>query len=183
MSWDEDDYDDGSWGYDGDPVHDQWVDYDTDMYEDSNYSGENPDWEEYPDDFADDDFEVETTCQLPNDYSRQAQTNLSALPSQSQIGRLEKKVHYLEGALAASLLTLNKWEEKAERASSPKNMAKYQRHIEKEKARIADYRSQLDKTKSLLGSTNLNNYNRNTYIAAFVGGALVMLCIMLAFFI
>lgn len=39
---DYDEYGD-DWGYNGDAEHDMWVDYTTDMYEGSDYSGENPD--------------------------------------------------------------------------------------------------------------------------------------------
>lgn len=36
-----DDYgDSGDWGYNGDADHDMWVDYTTDMYEGSDYTGE-----------------------------------------------------------------------------------------------------------------------------------------------
>lgn len=153
MSWDDDDCGGGNWGYDGDPVHDQWVDYTTDMYEGTDYSDENPGWDDHP-----------TTVQ-------------------TDTGRLEKEVKCLEGALAASLLVLADLEDKAVRASSRRTLAKFQRHIDDEKAKIEDYRRRMAEMQGKLESAKLNDTNRTTVSVSLALIALVILCLMLAIFI
>lgn len=185
MSWDDDDddYGDDTWGYDGDPVHDQWVDYTTDIHEHSDYSGEKPDWEDHAEDFADDGYEPFRHSDYDRDWSRPSAFGLSSPPSPSENGGSDRKELFLKGALAASLLAAAEADDKARDESAKKDIAKSQRRVEDVKAGIAAARVQLAQTEAELEQARKKDHNRNAVVVALLCGALVMLAILLAIFI
>lgn len=152
MSWDDDDY--SIWGYNGDPVHDSWVDYTTDEYEDSDY------------------------CGWTDGRSGGAPESVDS-GAQPDIRRLEKEIDYLEGALTASLVSVSLWEGKIARATSTRKIANLRRHIEAEQVKIADYRARLDAARNSPVRVEARRRNYTGVAIAIICGLIVLLSMLI----
>lgn len=127
MSWDDDDmFDDGFGGYNGDPEHDMWTDYTTDMYEDTNYSGEN--YSDYDDDYSDYDDEYDNLYGY-NHREELYDRGSEPLDDDRRKLSLGEKILIAEAALLAVETTLNerrryldKLEDESQRGGSRKKL-------------------------------------------------------------
>lgn len=130
----DDDFDsDGEWGYNGDTEHDMWVDYTTDIYDDTDYSGEYGDYDIHDD----------------HHYGEPHHHGASAMPKKCEltVQQCEQRIDRLEALIAASLAAASLLETKSVNATAPKNIRKYQlRTIEKQNE-IRKYQRDLDKLK------------------------------------
>lgn len=141
---DYDDFDNGDdWGYDGDPEHDMWVDYTTDMYEGSDYSGENPDHD------VDWDAEYEANVDYHHGPVRHygngdthRHTPQAASMSEQQY---EHRIHQLETLIAAALASAATLDAKSANATTPKEIWKYQQRAGRKQSEARKYREELDR--------------------------------------
>lgn len=136
-----DDYDDdGCWGYDGDPAHDMWTDYTSDMYERSDYPGECPDvdddWGDVDPDFDYDlyiDLDGVADYDKPRDYGRYdshgtcasayAAAHHNDLERHMSIYEYESRIHHLEAMLAGAVAAAALLDARLADASSAQNAA------------------------------------------------------------
>ena len=177
-----DDYDDdGDCGYNGDSEHDMWVDYTTDMYEDTNYSGENPD--------ADIDWDAEFDANFDGnvDYDGHHSYTTSTSPSRHadtaphmSVAQYESKIHRLEGLLAAAIAAAAVLETKSANASTKKNIQKFQYRANRKQEEISRYQAELDKLKSDYEPIKVQNELYRTRLIAIVCAAISILAILIA---
>ncbi len=177
-----DDYDDdGDWGYNGEAEHDMWVDYTTDMYEDTNYSGENPD--------ADIDWDAEFDANFDGhvDYDRHhsytpptPSSHHADTSSHMSVAQYESKIRRLEGLLAAAIAAAAVLETKSANASTKKNIRKFQYRANRKQEEISRYQAELNKLKSDYEPMKIQSEIHRTRLIAIVCAAISMIAILIA---
>lgn len=177
-----DDYDDdGDWGYNGDSEHDMWVDYTTDMYEGSDYTGE------YRDADIDRDAESDAIADHYVDKGRghhhaasSPTAHHSDAVSRMSIAQYESKINRLEGLLAAAIAAIASLETKSANASSAKNIRKFQYRANNKREEVSRYQAELDKLKAEYEPMKVQSELQRTRITAIVCAAISIIAILIA---
>ena len=176
---DYDEYGD-DWGYNGDAEHDMWVDYTTDMYEGSDYSGENPD--------CDVDWDAEYEANVDCHNGGVQQQAHSSSHHQGHTGasetaqHYERRIHQLEGLIAAALASAAILDTKAANASSGKNMRKFQRRANEKQSEAKRYQAELDKLKANYAIVKLESETARTRTITIICAIVCFFAIMIAIF-
>ena len=123
--------DDDDRGYNDYPEHDMWVDYTTDMYEDTDYSGQNPDYDDDDDDDDDDDYYRDYDPDYDPDYDRYGgSSHYDALHHQngSPAQRYEPRKRHLKWLLAAAIAAafMSRRKGSAKEAAQQEKIVRYQ---------------------------------------------------------
>lgn len=167
-------------GYNGDAEHDMWVDYTTDMYEDSDYSGENPDcdvdWDaEYEANVDYHDREVQQAA-----HSSSRQKGHTAAPKTVQT--YEHRIHQLEGLIAAAIASADILDKKSANAASAKNVRKYQIRASEKQSEAKRYQTELDKLKRNYATVKLESETARTRDIAVICAIVSFIAILIAIF-
>ena len=168
------------WGYNGDAEHDMWTDYTTDMYEDSDYSGENPDCD------VDWDAEYEANVDCHNGgvqqhaHSSSRHNGHTVAPVTAQ--HYERRIHQLEGLIAAAIASAAILDTKAANASSGKNMRKFQRRASEKQSEAKRYQAELDKLKAYYAIVKLESETARTRTITIICAIVCFFAIMIAIF-
>lgn len=145
-----DDYDDGDWVYNGDAKHDMWVDYTTDMYEGTDYSGLSP------------------------------TVKHSDVTSRMSIAQYESKIHRLEGLLAAAIAAAAVLDSKSANTTIPKNIKKFQYRANNKRDEASRYQAALDKLKAEYEPMKVRSELQRTRLIAIVCAAISIIAILIA---
>lgn len=167
--------------YNGDAEHDMWVDYTSDMYEGTNYSGENPD--------ADIDYDAEIGNNFDGHFDdgrhhaytpSAPATSHAGMASDMSIDQYESRIHRLEGLLAAAIAAAAVLETKSANASTKKNVRKFQYHANRKQEEISRYKAELDKLRSDYVPIKMKSELHRTRLIAIVCAAISIFAILIA---
>lgn len=177
-----DDYDDdGDWVYNGDAEHDMWVDYTTDMYEGTDYSGECPDADIDWDAESDANFDGHVDHDRHHHYSAPSPTvQHSDVSSRMSVAQYESKIHRLEGLLAATIAAAAAWDTKAANTTIPKNIRKYQYRANNKRDEVSRYQAELDRLKAEYEPMKVQSELQRTRLIAIVCAAISIIAILIA---
>ena len=176
---DYDEYGD-DWGYNGDAVHDMWTDYTTDMYEGSDYSGENHD--------VDMDWDAEYEANVDyHDGEVQQSAHGSSRPkghtaTPETVQHYEHRIHQLEGLIAAAIASAAIFDKKSANAASAKNVRKYQIRASEKQSEAKRYQAELDKLKANYVTVKLESETARTRTITIICAIVSFFAIMIAIF-
>lgn len=177
------DYDeyDNDWGYNGDAEHDMWVDYTTDMYEGSDYSGENPDCDDCDMDW---DAEYESNVDCHNDatqqYTHRSHCHNRCSADPATVRHYEDRIHKLEGIIAAAIASAATLNKKSANSSSAKNIRKYQRRATAKQSEAKYYQAKLDKLKVKYKTEKLELEKTRTLMITVICAVVSFIAIIMA---
>lgn len=174
----DDDFDDsGEWGYNGDAEHDMWVDYTTDMYEDTDYSGENPDydvdWEAEYETHVDD---TQHSHHHSPTFLHHQNDNVASMTAR----QYENRIHRLEGLIAAAIAAATVLDTKSANATSVKNIRKYQRRASEKQSEVKKYQDELTKLKANYKTAKLESEKALTRIITIICVVISIIAILVA---
>lgn len=114
----DDEYDDGGeWGYDVDTGHDMWVDYTTDMCDDTEYSDDIADHDAGCEDYA--DYHESAACDYDN-----ARSHKQSEPTARIEDPYEKRIRHLECMIAETMAIAALLSVKSTKATSARRRCK-----------------------------------------------------------
>lgn len=173
----DDDLDD-DWGYNGNADHDMWVDYTTDLYEGTDYSSENPEYD------VDLDAEYEPNIDYHHEVAQQyihcsTHRNGGAfIPLTAK--QYEHRIHKLEGLIAVALASAATLDMKAAKASSSNNIRKYQRRASEKQSEAKRYQDELDKLKRTYETAKLETEVVRTRILIVICAIVCLIATLIA---
>lgn len=121
----DEDNNDNNQGYNGDPVHDSMLDYDTDIYEGTNITGLNP----------------------PRDANCDAGYEVYYVDYDDKARRCEARIQKLEGLIAAALASAAALDKNSAESSSAKEIQRYQRRAAKKRSDAERYQAKVEEVK------------------------------------
>lgn len=147
--------------YNGDAVHDMWVDYTTDVYEGTDYTGEY-------------DAEPEGWHGSAGDEPRITPSTLMS------VQHYKRRVDELEGMIATALASAAILEEKSANASSPKNIRKFYRRAIEKQSEAKRYQDELETVKQKYIRAQIRAEGAKTRVLTWICIPVSLIAILLA---